>query len=1667
MSGFGFGTRSGLHRASGSRNDPRITISAFAISEDALPGSTVGILSVTAGSGAYTFSIPASGNPDDKFALSGDGLVTTGPLDFETAAFHQVTIEADNGVDPVLSRTLTLSVTNVFEQPSLGALSLSGSVVQGSSVSISGATPGSTIVAPILPDGWTLDGPSREISIANDAPLGSQDWLLLETLSDSANSPNASNGTSLVESSTPSPSPFPIVAPGPLWDGGAGSGFNSAPSDPSRITAKPALRLIEPPHQHFTDTLTVGAIAMANNEGTLIEGVSAVRFYFESDTPVEVASPTFRTLTREDGSTYECLGYWVDLKKSAGVEGVARLFIEATPADSTMQNRVIGPFLYYPVATLHDFTATVGAAGDYADFNAAKEAARNSGAANPLIELLDDGDYPLAQGGPAFIPTGYLTVRPSEGVSARFTLGAGNEAVWNQNIGRLWLEEIAIDLDTIAAIKTQGDAGQVLKRCRAERTGGRQLWFKNTPPDSYFVEGPAYLLECYTDGVYEIGDANALMRGTINQRGFGDITSSCPATLYNTFDDWDWLDIAPTDLGRMTIAYSGSGSSVTLSRSFQNLGPQTDRYRVFTLKVDNATVLTFEAWQFWDRYDEPVTGDGGSPAKVRGYEVQHFVDAINALPNFNATLLNNDVAARALNLQGSDDNADFGDTEIISGAGSYDVIADLDLHAGAISGNSGENRIHLFDEITDFNDSLLWNYSQNPGYNDIVIAGCVIGQGGDPVVGSNNLIADAYSHVVFIHNSVRGQNVFLGKSNGTTTWDSYCLFSNNASPTLGDNSNTNQVQGANNHLEQATIVSSNFSGTLVSGSTATWFPNADSGDFAPAGELLASPKPPVMVYDKDGTTRANPSPVGASSLAIGSSEKPLVVIGLLGQSNMAGFAPLGPQDVDVPGIFQFGGQVLDPATYEQITSDITPLLHPRNADNFADPSKQLGPGDYIARQLKTNGYIPSGYDVLIVPCARGGTSLTVGDEEWKPTAPLGELMQNAIDRCTNAVAAAQAVDSNSYFAGFAWGQGENDAGANPSATEGDYLTAFNQVVDQIRTNVPTAADCWVMITSMPPKFTQDRSGAQAIEAAHRRAALEGTNIFFTQGPAGLNSDSAHYNAAGYRALGVAAADELIARLAEPGVHYDFDGQLLGDTKIAGATQRGATNFTIADGSGSGAPAKSLTVSGTSAIASPGTNGLRLEAVSGLADVEVEWSSNISGTQIVTLRASGSHSATYGPDGYLIGIDGSGNGSVGLFIITGGSSTAQQAGSADLGLTGATGRFRASVVGSTIKFEVSNDDGANWTTAFTHTDTTYMAGGDVVYMQGDGAGGTSGNEIFAYDFLLRNKAAAVTLGSLTIPASVQQGQVVAIIGAAAGSTITGTMPTGWTLDGAARTITIAADAPLGSQNWALSEALSGATNTPKPSTGSATVGAGSGFTFTNSEASTYVAAMTVEPSNTIKTAIDQLVTDLKAAGVFAKMDALWLVDAHDDQAARLNLIAPASNTITGTATFAAGIGFTGNGTSALDSNYDLSAGTNYTDASASIFAHSPAFNSSNGPIFGVTSTSDVIMQPILSGGGFFGRMGDAVSGSPDFFAGLTTLTYDNGTTRVYNNTTLEDTDTRDRRDVTPSGNLMLFGGNGSFSGYTISSAGVGSHLSATEIGDLSALLATYRATVENG
>jgi len=182
-----------------------LTLSASSIVENSAEDTLVGAIEGEVEGSTISLVTDAGG----RFKLVGGNIVAGAtPTDREAATSHNITIrQAAPGYGNSPNDTvLTITVTNVFEAPTLAALSIPAVVRRGQTVSISGATAGSAITG-TLPSGWTLNSGARTIAIGAGAALNAQDWSLTETLADSANSPRTSTGSSRVEEQAPPVTP--------------------------------------------------------------------------------------------------------------------------------------------------------------------------------------------------------------------------------------------------------------------------------------------------------------------------------------------------------------------------------------------------------------------------------------------------------------------------------------------------------------------------------------------------------------------------------------------------------------------------------------------------------------------------------------------------------------------------------------------------------------------------------------------------------------------------------------------------------------------------------------------------------------------------------------------------------------------------------------------------------------------------------------------------------------------------------------------------------------------------------------------------------------------------------------------------------------------------------------------------------------------------------------------------------------------------------------------------------------------------------------------------------------------------------------------------------------------------------------------------------------------
>jgi hypothetical protein len=125
---------------------PRIELDRSIVRENSPEDTEIGVLRVNNGSGDYAFTFES--NSSEQFKLVPRISQVTDPIqqvplteaalrcgatviDFEATPTIDITIAADNGVDPPLSRTFTITVTNVTV--TLSALTLSGSSIEEAS----------------------------------------------------------------------------------------------------------------------------------------------------------------------------------------------------------------------------------------------------------------------------------------------------------------------------------------------------------------------------------------------------------------------------------------------------------------------------------------------------------------------------------------------------------------------------------------------------------------------------------------------------------------------------------------------------------------------------------------------------------------------------------------------------------------------------------------------------------------------------------------------------------------------------------------------------------------------------------------------------------------------------------------------------------------------------------------------------------------------------------------------------------------------------------------------------------------------------------------------------------------------------------------------------------------------------------------------------------------------------------------------------------------------------------------------------------------------------------------------------------------------------------------------------------------------------------------------
>ncbi|MEQ8409956.1 MAG: hypothetical protein RIB52_00225 [Erythrobacter sp.] len=672
------------------------------------------------------------------------------------------------------------------------------------------------------------------------------------------------------------------LGPSTFWTGLPASGFTITPTDPARTTAKPACRLVEVPNQRFTDALVVSAMAFANDNGTLIGGVDRVRFHFEGNA-IDVVAPALRSFTRRDGSTYVLPCYSARLTKPSGTTGEAHLYIEAIPADATMQSRVIGPFSYFMEDTEHDIELEIAAseaevAGErYQTLRDALLYTKAQNSVAPKYTFTEDATIGVADLGDVndIQATGpFATITHAPGVTVTFgnTSLDTNNAQYRPKYKKLHFRGggIVFDFRNVTRWRVENDQFYWLEGVtitNSDPAGPNALFAKGKRPTAELFERGNYYTDVHCEWADNaFGGAPKLIRGAYVEEALNDFGNNAECSVGNKVLNGDntvwWNNPSGPAISIIYDSVAGSGAAATVEKSG---GGNSDG--VYTFKVDGSTVGTFTALNSWTAFE----GDQ--------YSVSSLVDYINgdgayagtgladSDPGFSATLLDDSRQAAQLSLTGGNGKAvpaqDITDTAL-------ELFAEFDLHSDFLQcGDNAdlENHIIAFNDVRNWGGQIIHigGFTDRYMYDSFVINNLLDGVEQGYISNPRDRIM---AHFVFAHNTFNDQVFTLGDG----IWDGYSMIANNFAAGLAGDATGTDLIVKNNHVAEAlpdngrpnsgsTITGG--TGDTVGGTKADLFVDEANHDFTPAGVLVTNLKAPVVENDRTGKTRALNAPVGA------------------------------------------------------------------------------------------------------------------------------------------------------------------------------------------------------------------------------------------------------------------------------------------------------------------------------------------------------------------------------------------------------------------------------------------------------------------------------------------------------------------------------------------------------------------------------------------------------------------------------------------------------------------------------------------------------------------------------------------------------------------------------------------------------------------------------------
>jgi hypothetical protein len=701
--------------------------------------------------------------------------------------------------------------------------------------------------------------------------------------------------------------PLQTIQPSAAWTGTAGSGFVITPTDPVRITAKPAVRLLVPPNQYFTDTLDVGVIAMANDGGTLRPnfGIDNVRFLFEGN-EVTVTDPGFHTIQTQRGPrTY--FGWWVRLKKPAGTSGQAHLYIEATARDTIMQKRVIGPYLFSPNNVLYTHSVEVAPSLSeitgqrYQTLNAAVTWLNQQAAPNGLVTITQAGFYELTVGSTSGVPGHTQLTFDRRNLPGRLNITASvpgvvigranytNDAAAIINDGRFKLRffgpNLSLDYRRVRQVwgTTNNEGanhwldGINLINTHPEGVHGlwRGIWREQIPA----VRSWPWLTEVNATDVTGVGYNCSLVRGCDIDNAANDVFNDSLCCVNNVVHEQTQA-LLRQELNAFTVTYTGPEATATISRLGGADGSGTDG-GIWNVTI-GSTTYTYDTGRV-PTNDTYLPGVPGYPPAYRGadavggYWFSDVVAWLNTLPNVTATLLldENDPFEKRCASGGSlPGSLSQGFTNANIKNTTRTIVSMFDVHSDVYQqvGGTAENIIFAFNLVEYAEAQLIFlsPATGSPrGQRDVFfVANALVGDGGVLLsqLGRPETATHTASHLVIAHNTLPNQGFLVRRhTSGNLVCDTYTMFKNNVFRTMAIEGNVVipnlTIDGVRLHTGGSAPPGS--TNVNIGGNQNTLFVDFAAKDLRPAGELAQVGRPSALPYDIQGAAYPANAALGA------------------------------------------------------------------------------------------------------------------------------------------------------------------------------------------------------------------------------------------------------------------------------------------------------------------------------------------------------------------------------------------------------------------------------------------------------------------------------------------------------------------------------------------------------------------------------------------------------------------------------------------------------------------------------------------------------------------------------------------------------------------------------------------------------------------------------------